>query len=287
MQDPRSTEEPCQSRPAPRRRSIGWLLLLTLVAGLVGPPAEAKKKKTKDADLVALLPEKYQSWLEDVFYIISKDERALFLELEKDYQRDAFIERFWKVRDPYPRTTRNEFRDAYDARLRYAHENLGGVNDDRARIVLTNGAPTQVIEVRCSPYLWPTEVWYYDGSEKIAFEFLLLFYQQFGGGKFRLWQPSDGLEVLSQERGVTARSIEDNCVGEKGRAVSAAIRFMNRQGGQVGAQMLLARIQDKPEAPAKEWVATFSTYSTDLPADAATFEAELAVDFPGRHMSRT
>ncbi|MEM7355289.1 MAG: VWA domain-containing protein, partial [Acidobacteriota bacterium] len=47
------------------------------------------------------------------------------------------------------------------------------------------------------------------------------------------------------------------------------------------------RIQDKPEAPAKEWVATFSTYSTDLPADAATFEAELAVDFPGRHMSRT
>lgn len=264
--------------------SPAWRVLL-LILVLATPAALAKKDKKPDP--AAQLPEQYRSWLEDVHFIIGKEERALFLKLEKDYQRDAFIERFWKVRDPYPRTTRNEFRDAYEARLRYVHQNLGGLNDDRSRMVLTNGEPTEVIEVRCAPYLWPTEVWYYDGSDKISFEFLLLFYRQFGGGKFRLWQPLEGLDVLAQERGLTLQSIQDRCGGDKGRAVVAAIRFMDRQGGQVGAQMLLARIQKKPEPPAKEWVATFSTYSTDLPADAATFEAEVAIDFPGRHMSRT
>ncbi len=50
--------------------------------------------------------------------------------------------------------------------------------------------------------------------------------------------------------------------------------------------MLLARIQERPEPPAKEWVATFSTYSTDLPEGTATFEAELAIDYPGRRRAR-
>ena len=282
MCDPRIPERPSLRR-APSVSGVRFLLLALAI--LLAPEALAKKNKKPDP--AASLPEKYRTWLADMQYIISKDERAVFLELEKDYQRDAFIERFWKVRDPYPRTSRNEFREAYEARLRFAHENLGGVLDDRAKMVLTNGLPTEIIEVRCSPYLWPTEVWFYDGSDKVSFEFLLLFYQQYSNGKFRLWQPIEGLDVLSQERGITVQRIQDRCGGEKGRAVVAAISFLSRQGGPVGAQMLMARIQKKPEPPAKEWVATFQTYTTDLPEEAGTFEAELTVDFPGRHMSRT
>ncbi len=273
--------EPSRHPETPARAGRLWPLLLAL---LFLAPAALEAKKTRPEDL---LTEKYRAWLQDVQFIISKEERALFLTIEKDYQRDAFIERFWKVRDPYPRTARNEFRDHYEERLRFVHQTYGGTFDDRARIVLLNGPPTASLAVRCTPFLWPVEVWFYDGSDTVGFEFYLLFYQQMGHGVFRLWEPLDGLKVLTQEPNVTLQDIVSRCGGDKGRAIAQAIAFLSRQGGPIGATLLLARIQERPEPPEKEWVATFSTYSTDLPADAATFDAELAIDFPGRHMSRT
>ena len=54
------------------------------------------------------LSQEYLAWLEEVDAIVTPEERAAFLKLEKDYQREAFIERFWQARDPYPDTARNE-----------------------------------------------------------------------------------------------------------------------------------------------------------------------------------
>src|SRR6185295_13790593 len=58
------------------------------------------------ADTSALAPQ-YRQYLEDVLLLITKAEKKAFLALEKDYQRDAFIQGFWKARDPYPETPRN------------------------------------------------------------------------------------------------------------------------------------------------------------------------------------
>ena len=251
-------------------------------------PAKTKKqRKVKDKELLARLPEKYRTWLEDVEPILGKDERRLFLELEKDYQRDAFIERFWKARDPYSDTARNEYREDYTNRVREAREQFGGVKDDRAKVLLTNGWPTERIEVRCAPWLVPSEVWYYEQSDTVRFEFLLLFYRQWGAGAFRLWEPFDGVKALSADQSeLTADSIENRC-GDKGRAVIAAISFYRSQGGQLGMMSLLSRIVAPPEVLEKEWIATFSAYSTDLPAGAITFDAQLEVAFPSRNQSRT
>ena len=41
------------------------------------------------------------------------------------------------------------------------------------------------------------------------------------------------------------------------------------------------------EKPSGEWLATFASYSTDLPAGAGTFPATLELAFPGRQQSRT
>ncbi len=260
-----------------------WLAaLLTLL--LVAPAALEAKKKPKPE---TLLPENYQAWLEDVQFIISKEERELFLKLEKDYQRDAFIERFWKARDPYPRTSRNEFRDEYEGRLRAVDSLFGGVIDERARVLLFNGPPADSFIPKCKPFLWPTEIWYYDGSDTVSFEFLLLFYREYNHGKYQLWRPMDGLRVLSSEPNMTLPAILDRCGGDDGRAVAQAINYLMGQGGALGGTMLLARILEAPDPPEKEWVATFSTYSTDLPDGAATFDAAFSIDFPGRHMSRT
>ncbi len=282
---------PHNALPRLSRHLLAALLMALPTLLLITPDStfaegrRAQRKATKEA--IAALPQQYREWLAEVVLIISDAERNLFLKLEEQYQRDAFIERFWKVRDSYPRTARNEYREDWYARIQEARENFGQLeNDDRSRILLTNGFPLQRIPVNCRTELWPVEVWFYDGSDTVGFEFLLLFYQPHGHGPFRLWDPFLGLDDLSQNSGLTLSRIESVC-GEDGRAILAAINFLRAQGGILGAQAVLSRIQKKPKPPNKEWIASFSTYSTKLPEGAETFAAQLRLDYPGRHMSRS
>lgn len=265
---------------------ISLISLFLLPAEAVYADKNPEKKQSEKA-LIAALPAKYRQWLDDMEPIISDEERKLFLSIDKDYQRDAFIERFWKARDPYPDTGRNEYREDYESRVREARETFGRITDDRARVLLTNGWPTERIEVRCAPWLVPTEVWYYQQSDTVRYEFLLLFYKKWGVGDHRLWEPFDGYDALSADQTqITRNFIESHC-GEQGRALLAALAFYQSQGGQLGVMSILSRIVKAPEVPEKEWTATFAAYSTDLPADAVTFDAALEVRFPSRHQSRT
>jgi Ca-activated chloride channel family protein len=52
-------------------------------------------------------------------------------------------------------------------------------------------------------------------------------------------------------------------------------------------EMFMNRILTKDVGPSAEWVATFESYSTDLPDEAAVFEAKLDLTFPDRYQSRT
>lgn len=275
---------PSRSLPILRGSALGTVLLLLLLP--VGLGAKKQKAKIKD------LPEQYQLWLEAVELIISKEEKATFLEIEKDYQRDAFIERFWKVRDPYPRTGRNEYRETFEARIAFSLEVFGRFDDDRTRVLLMNGEPLARLVVDCAPSLWPLEVWHYKGSNTYGMESLLLFYQQFGRGPFRLYEPFFGLEGLVSHT-ASAEGMSNSIggfysdCGKDADAVRAAVNFINAQGGQLGAQTFFIRLLAPAEPPPGEWVATFETYSTDLPEDAATFPAALEIDYPGRHQSRT
>ncbi|MEM9556572.1 MAG: VWA domain-containing protein [Acidobacteriota bacterium] len=279
------------SRPTLAVSSL--LAALCLVLGLALAAASPSHADNDDRgrrwvkERLEALPEKYKQWLQDVSFIISDDERVLFLELDKDYQRDAFIERFWQVRDPYPRSARNEYREDYENRLRDARQFFGTNTDDRTKVLLTNGFPVQRLEVRCRQYLVPTEVWYYDGSERFGGEFYLLFYQRYGRGPFRLWEPFDGFDGLSTDGStVSLGGIRSRC-GYDGEAVILAINFLRAQGGTLGGGAFVGRITQQPEPPEREWIASFHTTSTDLPEGVATFPAELLVDYVGRNQSRT
>ena len=57
------------------------------------------------------LAEKYRQWLELVEYIITPDERRIFIDLDNDRDREAFINIFWNQRDPSRGTPANEFKD--------------------------------------------------------------------------------------------------------------------------------------------------------------------------------
>ena len=245
-------------------------------------------KQTRQA--LEALPEAYRAWLYEVELIIDEEELTAFLALEKDYQRDAFIERFWRIRDPYADTARNEFRDNYQARLVEARSRFGNIEEDRARILLLNGFPTSQVEIRCTG-VEPLEVWYYNGSDQIRREFLLIFYRKGGAGRHRLWRgESDRIDELfdtfsaaSSGRTMSLREIALNC--RDGETLVAAIAFALND--PIGFQQLVDRIEFDSTGGSGEWIATFNTYSTDVPEDAATLPATLELGFPGRRQNRT
>jgi len=281
----------------PQLRRLRLLAVSSFVAGLAlaaaAPPAAADYDRA-ERQRIETLPAEYRAWLEEVELIITEEELAAFFELEKDYQRDAFIERFWRVRDVYPDTARNEYRERWEERVYQSRQEFGGLKEDRSRMLLLNGPPAGRIESRCS-LLKPLEVWYYDGSDQVRFEFFVVFYRQ--GSVYRLWRPFDGVEELTDtlmgDRGAGARGMADNdllrdvtfrCVdGEK---IAGAIYRILAEG-TLAYEEVLGRLRETPESGASEWVATFNAYSTEVDADAPRLPGELALSFPGRHQSRT
>lgn len=296
-------------RPAARGR---LLLLLALV--LATAPA-ARGDRADD------LPERYRQWLLEVELLLSKEERREFLALEADYQRDAFIESFWKARDADPATERNATRDVWYRRLEHAREEYDSWTEDRARVFLLNGEPAVQERFSCGFILHPIEVWHYPWSERLRRSFQLLFYEPWGLPPARLWSPRDGYLVLFSEprknlqqrcedhtpssapgqpfrRGhhrdddislrCALKLIEDLCGGRRAALASEAIfalEIEEETGGNV--ETMLARLQSRPDPEQEEWLATFAAHSTEIPADAGRFPAEVAVRFPGRHQSRT
>ena len=248
--------------------------------------SRAERKAQQEA--IQKLPEKYRQWLKVVDLLISPQELKIFLELDKDYQRDAFIKHFWEARNPYKTNGRNTFQEAWEARVEQALEWFGNLDDERTRILLLNGPPNARIESHCSNVIWPVEVWFYAHAERIRSDFVVVFYRHWGAGPFRMWSATDGLGALfsegagsSGERSVAV--IANSC--QNGDAIAGGINYVLSQG--MGYDILQARMTSKPEDQKGEWVTSFSSYSTDIDPGAKLLPAKLALDFPGRWQGRT
>ncbi len=275
-----------------RRRLFLVLLFLllplaALLAAASARAAEPARRAFSDppAPIPADLPERHRAFLQEADLLLSAKERATFLALHEDYQRDAFIRRFWEVRDPFPQTPKNEFQEQWEERAALARKLVGDLADDRARMLLLNGKPAQVLVSHCSDVLLPLELWHYDRTERIRGGFSLVFVAASGSpqGKYRLWYPSEGLESvlavgMRARPGVTADAIVVDC--PRGDDIVGYL------GEAIDWSRIEASVHTVPR-PSEEWLQTFTAYSTDLPAGAATFPAELALSFPGKLGSRT
>ena len=283
-------------------RSFGWtllpfgLILALLAASPAGaaagapPPAEASgaaqpkvPAAAGDADgsapgdpATAQLAKRFRDWLETAAAFITSAERTAFLALTRDYQRDAFIERFWRERDPYPQTARNELLERFEERVEQIRSTWG-FNDDRARILLTHGPPGRAVQVRCTTTLIPAEIWVYAASEQVDFPFLLVFVKSKWEGPAHVYRPSSPLA----SEAMMARAKE--CVS--GQVLIQALSYIQQDTAHY--EEILARVLAKPRPRSEEWLATFAAYSTDVPEDAPRLDAGLTVAFPGRHDSRT
>ncbi len=278
------------NRGALRASCILLLSLLGLLPAAATPPTKQQKAA------IAALPDAYRAWMEEVEIILTDEERTTFLALAKDYQRDAFIERFWAVRDTVKRTARNEFRDAWEASLQQAKAMFGGVKDGRTRAMLLNGVPDERVESNCSLILVPTEVWFYGPSQHFREGHVVVLYRKWAAGPFRLWEPVEGIDVLfsgesgplgdQHSLGEIASPGDKGCgEDEHARRILAGIAWVL---GQAADWIYVQQMIDQPpKPPGAEWVSAFNSYSTDVPAGAPPLPAKLDLAFPGRMQSRT
>jgi GWxTD domain-containing protein len=151
-------------RPKPLAASLLGALLLA--AGL------AAAGSCRSYKLERKLPPERANFLSQVGYIITKAERKIFLELP-DADRDAFIEEFWKRRDPDPDTPANEYRIEYEERIErtsvmFHGEGRPGWLTDRGRIYVLFGPPSERLTYPMEGSGNCREVWYY-GSFPVIF----------------------------------------------------------------------------------------------------------------------
>jgi GWxTD domain-containing protein len=135
------------------------LVAFLLVAGL------AALSGCRSYRAVRKLQPAHADFLSKVDYIITKEERKIFLELPES-GRDDFIEEFWDRRDPDPDTARNEFRLEYEDRVAKAEamfhgEGRPGWKTDRGRIFILFGPPHERLTYPMDSAGFCREVWYY------------------------------------------------------------------------------------------------------------------------------
>jgi len=125
------------------------IFILTTALSLGVCPFSAATRDSKKGSQQESLKSHYKKWLEeDVFYIISPQEKTVFDDLTTDEEREQFIEQFWVRRDPDPRSPNNEFKEEHYRRIAYANERyasgLPGWRTDRGRIYIVFGPPHEI-----------------------------------------------------------------------------------------------------------------------------------------------
>lgn len=240
------------------------------------------------------LSAEHREWLEDVALLLTDAEREAFLELAKDYQRRAFVRRFWRVRDPYPDTARNELQVRWERRLAEVRQTFGTPADKRSELWLLNGPPDGRYEITCSGRVWPVEVWFYGGGDlprgglelrgtgPQLGDVVVVFYRRWGAGPWRLWDGSQGMDALFRDQPFGGEPTS-RCHWD---VLQRALALLSQVDG-LEYLLELQELETPPVPESVEWVETFAAYSTDLPPDAGTFEARLSLDFPGFRGQRT
>jgi len=168
------------------------------------------------------------TWVEYVAALITAEEGRILGGLEQQYERAAFVERFWHSRDPDLSTPRNELREGWSERLGSAEAEFGGRTSDRGRTFLLNGPPKYMILELCPKLLLPLEIWFYPSVEPEADEddSAIVFYSPGNGAEPVIWDPethslTDLMQRQARGTGDATRHLAREC--RRAREVSAIL----------------------------------------------------------------
>lgn len=207
---------------------------------------------------------RHEDWLELVNPIITKIEREIFEQLRTNIDRDKFIQTFWKRRDTKLDTDANEFYEEYMERVRFSDKYFGftssgkGSLSERGYFYLLLGPPLERQIYATQSQIWPLELWYYKGDINIGLPpyFYLIFYQDRGLGRYRLYSPGldgpDKLVVPSQVEGVLNRDSAHKLVRElSGELAGASLSYIpgdsNREISSFSSTNLISSIYSVSE----------------------------------------
>ena len=250
-----------------RRNRIRVISLLLGCLTLLGAPSATPAIVQ---DRLERLPDKYRKWLEqEVVYIITDREREVFLELEAIGEWDAFIEAFWRRRDPDRLTPVNELKEEHYRRIEFANRELGrespvpGWMTDRGRMYITLGEPDSRESFTGVGFLYPTELWFYLADRESGLPAIyLLFFQQGVAGPYRLFNHSiNQLEELVAgpqqiDPGNARLSVYQMLQNVSPELAHASVRMAADRGGYsdvrdptvsgLDSQVVLAEIYESP-----------------------------------------
>lgn len=153
------------------------LTALILALALTAGPAQAKKDKDYDPELLIqpFLGTEYAQWLiGPIARMATEEEIEGYLRLQDDAAAQAYIEEFWKKRDPQPQfEDTNPARELFQERAEevdslYGETLYRGRYTDRGTIYILYGPPDEVDREVAPYYGGPAlEVWRYErGSDK-------------------------------------------------------------------------------------------------------------------------
>ncbi len=259
---------------------------LTLVAVLLLATLSVGAKKRDREPLPENLTEAHRIWLAEVDLLITDEERTAFLGLDRDYQRESFIRRFWAERDPFADTRLNEFEENWKLRLELARDQFGGVEGDRAETLLLLGPPRRVHDSPCPQLFTSASLWEYGNHPGSNREFYVLFVR--GGASpdgYRLWSPFEGLEALmpfNADHRFGELDALDRVTGACPRG-----RELRRMLEAAIGRREVERLAENNPQPSDEWVRSFLGRLTDVPVGAGSLRAEFSLSYPGRRQNRT
>jgi GWxTD domain-containing protein len=201
-----------------------------------------KEQKQKIKKTLKELDSPYKTWLnEDVVYIISPEERAAFLQLETNEEREQFIEQFWLRRSTNPDLPDNDFKEEHYRRIAYANEHyasgIPGWKTDRGRIYIIWGPPDEIDshptggtydrpmeEGGGSTTTYPWETWRYRYLEGIGENVELEFVDPSGSGEYHMTMDPGEKDALLHVPGAGLSLLESMGLASK------ACRFTRSDG---------------------------------------------------------
>ncbi len=140
----------------------------------------------------SLVKNDFEYAVDQLRYIAKKDEKKGLLNTPDSLRGEEF-EKFWKDHDPTPTTARNELRDEYYRRIRYANQYYSTVNregwtTDRGMIYIKYGEPDQIERHPFEMDDKPSQIWYYYTQRRT-----FVFIDVRGDGDYQLQYPYDGV----------------------------------------------------------------------------------------------
>ncbi len=244
----------------------------------------------------------HSDFVSDVEPILLGTELDLFLTMETDAQRDAFIEDFWNRRDVYAGTANRQFKQMYYARLEVAKAQFKRVTSDRAKMFLIQGPPAAVVNADCGRLLQPIQIWKYPQIAGVGSDVRLLFYRPRNSNDYRLWSPTGGSMALSElaaedSAAVAAPEPSARRMADQSQSPYAYVNriqleckdgdeIMRAITSMVQARVDLMKLFEPPQLNVEDEQALFRSVVLPNP-NAPKLTAEMSVRYPAKDGSRT